>query len=112
MTTISWLPATFSATLAPVGTGKLRIDPLIVIVRPELAGFDADTATDALWLGAGALVAGAVVVVAVLMPAVHAAPHMLAAQQARASAVERYLFIGSSVGLVVAVRRQVAQVPR
>ncbi|HEV2255678.1 MAG TPA: hypothetical protein VGS06_21080 [Streptosporangiaceae bacterium] len=65
-------------------------------MRPELAGLGAAAATDALRVGAGALVAGAVVV-AVVMPAVHAATDTLAAQQARASAVERYLFIGSSV---------------
>src|SRR5580704_13935849 len=91
--------ATFSATFAPAGTGKLPSDPLIAIVRPELAGVDVDLATDALWLDAGALVAGAVVagaavLLAVVMPAVHAATDTLAAQQARASAVERYLFIG------------------
>jgi hypothetical protein len=79
-------------------------------MRTELAGLGEETATDALWLGAGALVAGAVV--AVVMPAVHAAPDRLAAQQTRASAAERYLFLGSSVGLVVTVRRQVAQVQR
>src|SRR5580704_12377482 len=87
--------AMFSVTFAPAGTGKRPTDPVTVIMRPEGARLDAAAAADALWLGAGALVAGLLVAgAAVVMPAVHAATDTLAAQQARASAVERYLFIG------------------
>ena len=86
--------AMFSVTFAPAGTGKRPTDPVTVIMRPEGARLDAAAAADALWLGAGALVAGllaagAAVVLAVVMPAVHAATDTLAAQQARASAAER-----------------------
>jgi len=54
--------------------------------RPEGARLDAAAATDALWLGAGALVVGEL---AVVIPAVHAVTDTPAAQQARASAAER-----------------------
>jgi len=95
-TSIDWLSPMFSTTFAPAGTGKRPTDPLIVIIRPALAAFDAAAATDALRVGAGALVAGALVGgvlvaggVTVVIPAVHAATVKLAAQAAAASAAER-----------------------
>jgi len=56
------------------------------VALAEGAWLDAAAATDALWLGAGALVVGEL---AVVIPAVHAATDTLAAQQAKASAAER-----------------------
>jgi hypothetical protein len=41
MTTVSWLLLMFSATFAPVGTGKRPTAPLTWIILPEAGGFDA-----------------------------------------------------------------------
>src|SRR5712691_8905488 len=94
-TTVSWLLAMFSATFAPAGTGKLPTWPLTWIMRPaaaRLAEAEAEAeAEDPLRLGAAGLV---VAVLAVVIPAVHAASDRLAAQAARATAAGRYLFMG------------------
>jgi hypothetical protein len=55
-------------------------------MRPEGARLDAAAGTDALRVGAGALVAGEL---AVLIPAVHAVTDRPAAQAATVSAAER-----------------------
>src|SRR5437899_1450581 len=96
MMTVSWLLAMFSATFAPAGTGKLPTSPATLIVRLARAGFaeaevEDDTEDDAEdEPGAAGLV---VVVLAVVVPAAHAASDRLAAHAVRAAAAERYLFI-------------------
>src|SRR6266704_6350804 len=90
-TTVSWLLAMFSATFAPAGTGKLPTSPLTWIMRPAAARLAEAEAEDPLRLGAAGLV---VAVLAVVIPAVHAASDRLAAQAARATAAGRYLFMG------------------
>ena len=83
-------PATFSATFAPAGSGKLPASPLSLIVRLARAGLaDAEADADAEFAAAGLVV----VVLAVVIPEVHAASDRLAAHAVRAAAAERYLFI-------------------
>jgi hypothetical protein len=83
----------FSTTFAPAGTGKLRSDPLIVSVRPRTGttGPDADAGEDTDTLGAAEPVLDEL---AVVDPAEHATTDRHAAQVTRASAAERYVFIG------------------
>ena len=88
------LMETFSATLAPAGTGKLLILPTTLIMRPAGAEDAAEVAVPLEELLAlEELVAAAVAVLAVVIPALHAARDRLAAQAARATAAGRYLFI-------------------
>jgi hypothetical protein len=88
--------ATFSTTFALAGIGKLPNSPLTLIVRLARAGAawlaeaeaDADAEDE---LRAAGLVAA---VLAVVVPAVHAVSDRLAAHAVRATAAERYVFMG------------------
>src|SRR6266496_3968118 len=88
--------ATFSATFALAGIGKLPNSPLTLIVRLAMAGAAwlteaeaEDEAEDE--LRAAGLVAA---VLAVVIPAVHAVSDRLAAHAVRATAAGRYVFMG------------------
>ncbi|HEY1002974.1 MAG TPA: hypothetical protein VGD83_25350 [Streptosporangiaceae bacterium] len=81
--------ATFSATFALAGIGKLPNSPLTVIVRLARAGAAWLTEAEAEAedeLRAAGLVAA---VLAVVVPAVHAVSDRLAAHAVRATAAER-----------------------
>jgi hypothetical protein len=90
----------FSPIFAAAGTGKLPIFPLIWSVRPAIAGPVVGTADDTIGTGLlldeAELAAGELAVdeLADGVPAEHAATDKLAAQAVRASAAERYFFIG------------------
>ena len=104
MMPIPALVETFSATLAPAGTGNLPIEPDTSIMRPSEAG-DEDAA--ALRLGLEELVAAlvpVVLVLAVVIPAEHAARDRHAAQAARAVATFRYVFTALNLGRRLAMR--------
>ena len=78
--------ATFSATFAPAGSGKLPVSPLSLIVRLARAGLaEADAEADADADDELAAVGLVVVVLAVVIPEVHAASDMLAAHAVRAA---------------------------
>ena len=82
----------FSATFAAAGTGKVPSDILVASERPGMgAPVDGGAERDTIWLGASVL---ALDELADGVPAEHAATDRLAAQAAKASAAERYLFIG------------------
>src|SRR6266568_4029584 len=100
MMPIPLLVETFSATLAPAGTGNLPIEPDTSIMRPaEAAAEDEDAA--ALRLGLEELVAA---VLAVVIPAEHAARDRQAAPAARAAATFRYVFTAPNLGRRLARR--------
>jgi hypothetical protein len=90
----------FSPIFAAAGTGKLPIFPLIWSVRPAIAGPVVGTADDTIGTGLlldeAELAAGELEVAELAdgVPAEHAATDKLAAQAVRASAAERYFFIG------------------
>jgi hypothetical protein len=90
----------FSTTFAAAGTGKLLSFALTEIVRPGMgAPVDGGAERTTAWLGVAVLVPdeladGVPVELADGVPAEHAATDRLAAQAAKASAAERYLFIG------------------
>jgi anti-sigma factor RsiW len=86
--------ATFSTTFALAGIGKLPNSPLTLIVRLARAGpawlTEAKAEAEAEVRAAGLVAA----VLAVVVPAVHAVSDRPAAHAVRATAAERYVFMG------------------
>src|SRR5581483_11286866 len=99
-----WSVGTFSATFAPVGSGKLPTPPSTWIVRlAAVRAADGEVAAAAVALRlepAGPAVA----VLAVVIPAEHAASDRHAAQAARAAATFRYVFTALNLRWRVAGR--------